>query len=62
MNGYLLREQAYTAGVDTFIECTNDNNNYGVVFEDDTDTGYFYAVQVDPETKKLLPQTWHEPH
>lgn len=53
MNGYLLREQEYTAGEDTFIECITDENNYGVVFEDDTDTGYFYAVEMEPGTGKM---------
>ena len=47
MKGYLLREQPYTAGEDTFIDCTNTENNNAVVFEDDTDTGYFYAVEID---------------
>jgi Uncharacterized protein conserved in bacteria len=50
MKGYLLREQAYNAGEDTFIECHAQENNYAVVFEDDTDTGYFYAVETDPAT------------
>jgi len=53
MNGYLLREQVYTAGEDTFIECIPDETNYGVVFEDDTDTGYFYAIEVDKSTGKM---------
>lgn len=48
MNGYLLREQAFTAGEDTFVESTSEENNYAVVFEDDTDTGYFYAIEVEP--------------
>ena len=52
MNGYLLREQAYTAGESTFVECTNEENNFAVVFEDDTDTGYFYALEVEPGTGK----------
>lgn len=50
MKGYLLREQPYTAGEDTFVECTSSENNYGVVFEDDTDTGYFYAIELEPAT------------
>jgi Uncharacterized protein conserved in bacteria len=50
MKGYLLREQPFTAGDNTFIECTAEENNYAVVFEDDTDTGYFYAVEMDPAT------------
>jgi hypothetical protein len=52
MNGYLLREQAYTAGEDTFVDCTNEENNFAVVFEDDTDTGYFYAYEMEPGTGK----------
>lgn len=52
MNGYLLREQAFTAGEDTFVESTSEENNYAVVFEDDTDTGYFYAIEVEPGTGK----------
>lgn len=52
MKGYLLRQQAYTAGEDTFIESTSNENNYAVVFEDDTYTGYFYAVELDPQTGK----------
>ena len=52
MKGYLLRDQPYTAGENTFIECMSSENNYGVVFEDDTDTGYFYAVEVEAATGK----------
>ena len=52
MKGYLLRKQAFTAGEETFIESLSNENNYGVVFEDDTDTGYFYAVEVEPGTGK----------
>jgi hypothetical protein len=52
MKGYLLRQQVYTAGEDTFIESTSEENNYAVVFEDDTDTGYFYAVEVEAQTGK----------
>ena len=52
MKGYLLREQTYTAGEDTFIESPSSENNYGVVFEDDSDTGYFYAVETEPATGK----------
>jgi hypothetical protein len=52
MKGYLLREQTYTAGEDTFIESTSSENNYAVVFEDDSDTGYFYAVETEPATGK----------
>jgi hypothetical protein len=45
MKAYLLREQPFTAGESIFIECPSPENNYMVVFEDDTDTGYFYAME-----------------
>lgn len=56
MRGYLLREQAITPGTDTFIECVSEENNFAVVFEDDTDTGYFYALEIDPQSgeQKIL--------
>lgn len=50
MRGYLLREQAITPGTDIFIDCASEENNFAVVFEDDTDTGYFYAMELHPET------------
>jgi len=52
MKGYLLRKQAFVAGEDTFIESRSNENNYGVVFEDDTDTAYFYAIEIEPATGK----------
>jgi hypothetical protein len=52
MKGYLLRKQAFTAGEEVFIESLSTENNFGVVFEDDTDTGYFYALEVEPGTGK----------
>jgi hypothetical protein len=52
VRGYLLREQAITPGTDTFIECPSEENNFAVVFEDDTDTGYFYALEIDPQTSQ----------
>ena len=52
MKGYLLRKQAFVAGEDTFIESRSNENNCGVVFEDDTDTAYFYAIEIEPATGK----------
>ena len=49
MKGYLLKEEAFVAGEETFIESNSSGNNYAVVFEDDTETGYFYALQVNSE-------------
>ncbi|OQP50594.1 hypothetical protein A4H97_01775 [Niastella yeongjuensis] len=59
MNGYLLREQAYTAGEAIFIDCVNDINKFAVAFEDDTDTGYFYAYALDGEGKQLILDALH---
>jgi len=50
MKGYLLKEQPFIAGEDTFIESISSENNYAVVFEDDTETGYFYAIELDAAT------------
>jgi hypothetical protein len=49
MNGYLMQEQLFTAGEDCFVESFSPENNYGVVFEDDGETAYFYAVEKDPQ-------------
>jgi hypothetical protein len=46
----MLREQPITPGTAVFIECKSEENNYAVVFEDDTDTGYFYAMEIEPAT------------
>jgi hypothetical protein len=50
MKGYLLKEQAFVAGEELFVESSSSENNYAVVFEDDAETGYFYALQLDPAT------------
>src|SRR5579871_1689289 len=47
MNGYLMQETQWTAGQDTFIESLSPENRYGVVFEDDGETAYFYAIEKD---------------
>jgi hypothetical protein len=45
MNGYLMHETNWTPGEDLFIESFAAENSYGVVFEDDGETAFFYAVQ-----------------
>ena len=55
MNGYLLQERSFVAGGDLFIESETTENNFGVVFEDDGVTGYFYAVEKrEGEAVKIL--------
>jgi hypothetical protein len=51
MNGYLMQQQRFVKGKDAFVESRSLENQYGVVFEDDGDTGYFYAVEIDPVGK-----------
>jgi hypothetical protein len=47
MNGYLMQEKDIVQGEDIFIESVSPENRYGVVFEDDGDTAYFYALEMD---------------
>ncbi|SRR5258708_3937321 len=47
MNGYLMQEQKWVPGEDLFIESFASENRYGVVFEDDGEAAYFYAVEKD---------------
>lgn len=47
MKGYLLKEQAFIPGEDTFVESSSSESNYAIVFEDDTETAYFYAIELD---------------
>lgn len=42
-----MQEHAWTAGQDLFIESYSPENSYGVVFEDDGEAAYFYAVEKD---------------
>jgi hypothetical protein len=49
MNGYLMQEREWTPGQDLFVESFSPENKYGVVFEDDGDAAYFYAVEKDQE-------------
>jgi hypothetical protein len=49
MKGYLMQERDLVRGADTFIESYSPENKHGVVFEDDGETGYFYAVEKDGE-------------
>lgn len=47
MNGYLMLEKDWTAGEDLFLESFSPENRWGVVFEDDGEAAYFYAVEKD---------------
>jgi len=47
----IYEEQTFKVGDDLFIDSTTENS-YGVVFEDNGETGYFYAV--DSKNMKVL--------
>ncbi len=53
MKGYLLKEQAIYIGKGTFIESISSENDFAVMFEDDTETGYFYGAEMNKETHDL---------
>ncbi|RNI28436.1 DUF2251 domain-containing protein [Rufibacter immobilis] len=44
MKMYIYEEEIFYPGKDTFIDSTADKEN-AVVFEDNEETGYFYAVE-----------------
>jgi len=46
-------EEFFTVGHDTFFESIFPTSSYGVTFEDDLTTGYFYAVETQPELQIL---------
>ncbi|HVS95383.1 MAG TPA: DUF2251 domain-containing protein [Puia sp.] len=48
MNGYLMLERDWTPGEDLFLESFSPESQFGVVFEDDGEAAYFYAVEKDP--------------
>ena len=49
MNGYLMLERQWTPGEDLFAVSFSPESPYGVVFEDDGQTAYLYAVEKDKE-------------
>ncbi|HEY4337948.1 MAG TPA: DUF2251 domain-containing protein [Puia sp.] len=53
MNGYLMQEAEWTAGEDLFLESFAPENSYGVVFEEDGETAFFYAVEKPPAGGEL---------
>jgi hypothetical protein len=48
----IYKEETLKIGEDTFIDSTAENNNL-VVFEDNCETGYFYAVDRNDDLKVL---------
>lgn len=50
MNGYLMQQRVIVLGNDVFVESRSLENKYGVVFESNDETGYFYAIEMDDAT------------
>jgi len=48
-----MQELDFHAGEDAMVESFAPENRYGVVFEDDGETGYFYAVEKDADGSGL---------
>ena len=49
----LSLEETFIVGEDTFFDSISHANSFGVTFEDDLTTGYFYAVNTKPELNIL---------
>lgn len=50
----LSLEETFTVGQNCFFDSVSNDDRYGVVFEDDTTTGYFYAVDMLDEEQQIL--------
>jgi hypothetical protein len=46
-------EETFIVGEDTFFDSISRSSSYGVVFEDDLTTGYFYAIEKSKKIKIL---------
>ncbi len=49
----LTLEETFIVGQDTFVESVSPSSSFGVTFEDDLTTGYFYAVDNTADLKIL---------
>ena len=45
MKGYLLQKKVLDPGQKVFLDSYSPENSYGVAFEDDGESGYFYALE-----------------
>lgn len=54
MNGYLMQEAEWVAGQDLFLESFAPENTYGVIFEDDGEAAYFYALEKEKDELHIL--------
>jgi hypothetical protein len=53
MKGYLLKDLKIVIGKEAVVESVSPENKYEVIFEDDAETGYFYAAERIENTNEL---------
>jgi hypothetical protein len=46
-------EETFTVGQDTYLRSVSSTSTFAVIFEDNEETGYFYAIQTDPDVEIL---------
>lgn len=49
----LALEETFIVGQDTFFDSVSPTTSFGVTFEDNLETGYFYAVDTKPDLQIL---------
>ena len=51
---YIYNEEDFYVGKETVVDSFFDNLDYGVAFEDDENTGYFYAVNIVDDNFEII--------
>jgi hypothetical protein len=46
-------EETFTVGQDTYSRSVSSISTFAVIFEDNEETGYFYAIETDPDVEIL---------
>lgn len=54
MKGTITVEQHFTVGTETVLDSACSGSDFGVVFEDDKLTGYFYGLDLSGEEPDIL--------
>lgn len=54
MEAAIYVEETLNIGTDTYIDSMSPIGRYGVVFEDDIRTGYFYALDMEKEDNPIV--------
>lgn len=52
-------EETFQVGIETFIPCDSKQKPYAVVFEDNSETGYFYACKVSKNSQLNILDAMH---